>query len=920
MTKYGLRAQVIAFTILPTILIGGILAGYFSFHRYHQANNFLIDRAINISEPLAIASEYGIQDETRTILRRLIGSTHRKNSPMIKSIAIFDSNNQLFVTSNYHRNFDLLRLKKGQVIPLLTEVKHYPDSIIIRSPIVDESDFLEYPSTFESKPKIVGYVALEVNTDQIELLFYRDTALSFGVVLLGILGSLLLAFAQARRITGPICAMVSVVEKISLGRLNARVEGDYSGEMASLQLGINEMAVAMSKHHEEMQDSIDLATSELRETLEQMEIQNIELDITKKAAQQAARVKSEFLANMSHELRTPLNGVIGFARQLLKTQLTNNQIDYLRTIERSAGNLLNIINDILDFSKLEAGKLTLEHIPFDLRDCIDETMHLLAPSAHEKNLEMSIIVDPEVPSEVIGDAMRLQQILTNLTANAIKFTEKGNIGIQIQRIKTEMDRENKVTLEIKISDSGIGISTKQQSQLFKAFAQADTSITRQYGGTGLGLVITQKLVKEMQGRIELISVPGQGSIFSFTIIIEKSARTALSNMAISPLQKQKVLVYESNEYSARACTQLLSQWETEISLATTEQQWQQLLNKGYDSIVIGCSHCESLQILFKQIEQARKFSENVIVLVNCSDPSIYEKLMATGVSHCLSKPINYKIFANALISDKKQPNTIIDHKSLPLFIRKDINIMAVDDNPANLKLISAMLADRANHVTTCINGQQAVEQSKCQHFDLIFMDIQMPVLDGINACLQIKAGEINNKTPVIAVTAHVLPGEKEQFLQQGIDDCLAKPIDEIALQQMINKWTPHAGVIGRKSSLPALTSSNLSFDWPLALQQSAGKEALARELLGMLINEFAEIKIEVNKALHGEISPPHFAEIIHRFHGGCSYSGVPKLKKIAFLIENGLKQDITLDGLEPELLELLDELENVERQAEKHLA
>ncbi|PKH03311.1 two-component sensor histidine kinase BarA [Psychromonas sp. MB-3u-54] len=926
MTKYGLRAQVIAFTILPTILIGGILASYFSFHRYQQANDFLIDRAINISEPLAIASEYGIQDETRTILRRLIGSTHRKNSPMIKSIAIFDTKNQLFVTSNYHRNFDLLRLKKGQEIPLLTDVQHHKDSIIIRSPIVDESHFLEYPSTFEQTPRTMGYIALEVNTDEIVLLLYRDTALSFGVVLLGILGSILLAFGQAKRIIGPISAMVSVVEKISLGRLNSRVEGDYSGEIASLQLGINEMAVAMSKHHEEMQDSIDLATSELRETLDQMEIQNIELDITKKKAQQAALVKSEFLANMSHELRTPLNGVIGFARQLLKTQLTTNQIDYLQTIERSAGNLLNIINDILDFSKLEAGKLTLEHIPFDLRDCIDETIHLLAPSVHEKNIELSLIVDPEVPHQVFGDAMRLQQILTNLIGNAIKFTEQGNIKIQIQCIENKTDIDDKITLKMMISDSGIGISKKQQAQLFKAFSQADTSITRQYGGTGLGLVITQKLVKEMQGRIELISIPEQGSTFGFTIVLEKSARAAFSNIALNRLEKQKVLVFESNEYAARACTQLLSEWKTQSLLAKTEQQWQQLLNKHYDSIVIGYSHVKNLHPLFKHIKQAKLFSENIIILVNSSDPSIYETLMATGVSHCLSKPINHKNFANALISDKKALNKIIRHKALPIFISKDINVMVVDDNSANLKLMAVMLADRANHVTTCINGQQAVEQSKRHHFDLIFMDIQMPVLDGISACLQIKAGEINYKTPVIAVTAHALPGEKDQFLQLGMDDCLPKPIDEIALQQMINKWTPDAKMMDSKSLLPRLTprvkftQKNLSIDWPLALQQSAGKETLAKELLGMLITEFSQIKIEVNKALHGDIDTLHFAQIIHKFHGGCSYSGVPKLKKITCLIENELKQGITLELLEPELLELLDELECVAQQAKKYLA
>lgn len=202
----------------------------------------------------------------------------------------------------------------------------------------------------------------------------------------------------------------------------------------------------------------------------------------------------------------------------------------------------------------------------------------------------------------------------------------------------------------------------------------------------------------------------------------------------------------------------------------------------------------------------------------------------------------------------------------------------------------------------------------------------MPVLDGINACLQIKKGKINYKTPVIAVTAHVLSGEKEQFLQLGMDDCLAKPIDEIALQKMINKWTPNAKVMDGKSLQPRLaprvkfTQKNLSIDWPLALQQSAGKEELAKELLGMLLTEFVEIKIEVNKALHCDINTLHFAQIIHKFHGGCSYSGVPKLKKVTGLIENELKRGITLELLEPELLELLDELENVAQQAKKHLA
>ena len=929
MTKYGLRAQVITYTILPTILIGSLLAAYFTINRYMQGNDYLLTQAINITEPLAIASEYGMQDETRTILRRIIGSTHQKNSSMIKSIAIFDAQNKLFVTSNYHRNFKLLRIEEGESIPEMTQVAHHLNSTVIHTPIIDESNFLEYQLTFDQPRKVIGYVSLEINRSQVDLLFFRDAALSLIVVIMGIIGSLLFAFRQANRITAPISEMASVVEKISLGRLNSRVEGDYTGEIESLKDGINQMGVAMSKHHEEMQDNIDQATSELRETLDLMEVQNIELDITRKDAQQAASVKSEFLANMSHELRTPLNGVIGFARQLLKTQMTVNQVDYLQTIERSAGNLLNIINDILDFSKLEAGKLTLEKIPFDLRDCIDETMHLLAPSAHEKKLELSMIVDPEVPSDVLGDAMRLQQILTNLIGNAIKFTQEGNIKIEVQRVNQDLDVDNQISLKMLISDTGIGISEKQQQQLFKAFGQADSSVTREYGGTGLGLVITQKLVTEMRGSIALVSSPDNGSTFWFTIEIEKNSHNPLPQLPRDQLKQQSILLYESNEYAARACAQLISQWEMDLTLVAKEEQLQANLNQHYSSIVLGYSKCDNLQPLLKNIEKAKQFTNNVVVLVNCSDPSVYERIQQTGVSHCLSKPINHKLFASALVADYPIKQELFAAQVVPELVRKDINVMAVDDNPANLKLIEAMLTDRVNNVTTCTNGQQAVDQSKLRRFDIIFMDIQMPILDGISACRQIKEGTINSNTPIIAVTAHVLPGEKEQFLQQGMDDCLAKPIDEMALQQIINYWAPNARlleapeqqatnqVISQAVNMNALPTVNqqLSFDWQLALKQSAGKEDLAKDMLIMLIDDFAEIEEHANKAIEGAADSAQLTQVIHKFHGGCSYSGVPKLKKIANLIEQELKQGMDPELLEPELLELLDELKNVKREA-----
>ncbi|HAU4969007.1 TPA: HAMP domain-containing protein, partial [Aeromonas hydrophila] len=463
MTKYGLRARVLAFTILPTLIIGGLMAGYFTFHRYQQLENNLIDQGINIIEPLAIASEYGMTQHSRESLKRLIGLTHRKNSPLIKSIAVFTQDNQLFVTSNYHRDFTRLRLPDGSQIPELTSVTLYGDDIILRTPIQAETSMDGFPLPSDVEPPMIGYISMQMTTDRAMILQYRDTFFAVIMVLIGIAFSTLFGFRLVKSVTQPITDMVQAVHKIREGRLDTRVSGQLTGELDMLKNGINAMAKALSEYHEEMQQNIDQATSDLRETLEQIEIQNVELDMAKKRAQEAARVKSEFLANMSHELRTPLNGVIGFTRQLLKTSLTPSQTDYMQTIEKSARNLLGIINDILDFSKLEAGKLQLEHIPFSLRDTLNETMHLLGPSAHDKQLELSLQVDAEVPDYLTGDPMRLQQVLTNLTGNAIKFTEHGNVDVRIEQIGSASG--SKVRLNVLIRDTGIGISEEQQRQL-----------------------------------------------------------------------------------------------------------------------------------------------------------------------------------------------------------------------------------------------------------------------------------------------------------------------------------------------------------------------------------------------------------------------------------------------------------------------
>ncbi len=902
MTKYGLRARVLAFTILPTLIIGGLMAGYFTFHRYQQLENNLIDQGINIIEPLAIASEYGMTQHSRESLKRLIGLTHRKNSPLIKSIAVFTQDNQLFVTSNYHRDFTRLQLPDGEPIPELTSITLYGDDIILRTPIQAETTMDGFPLPSDVEPPMIGYISMQMTTDRAMLLHYRDTFFAIIMVLLGVAVSTLFGFRLVKSVTQPITNMVQAVHKIREGRLDTRVSGELTGELDMLKNGINAMAKALSEYHEEMQQNIDQATSDLRETLEQIEIQNVELDMAKKRAQEAARVKSEFLANMSHELRTPLNGVIGFTRQLLKTSLTPSQTDYMQTIEKSARNLLGIINDILDFSKLEAGKLQLEHIPFSLRDTLNETMHLLGPSAHDKQLELSLRVDADVPDTLTGDPMRLQQVLTNLTGNAIKFTERGNVDVHIEQLGSS---NHKVKLNVRIRDTGIGISEEQQRQLFQAFNQADSSISRRYGGTGLGLVITQKLVQQMGGQIRFESELDKGSVFSFSLDLEVSPLPQTDQLPLDRIRNKRLWLLEPDPFARAALLALLAEWQLDVQLLTNDAPWPEMSEQ--DIVLIGSSTLHTPQQVISRLDSLSGQQQNTIVLLSSHEPALYEAMLAHGAQHCLSKPLNHRKLLHALLTPEASRQQLPAQPSARQL--QPIKVLAVDDNAANLKLIAAMLREMVTQVVLCKNGKEAVKQAQNQPFDIIFMDIQMPIMDGISATQAIRSQSLNTETPIVAVTAHAIPGERERLIRQGMDDYLAKPIDESMLARLITDFAHRRHQI----------VGDQQIDWALAVRQAAGKEDLAREMLTMLLTSFDEVEPVLDAALAGAIDDSEVLAQLHRLNGGCAYSGVPGLQRLLSQLEQQLRDGVPVCELEPELLELQDALELVRQEAPRYL-
>ncbi|PSV12167.1 two-component sensor histidine kinase BarA [Photobacterium leiognathi] len=922
MTRYGLRARVFTLTLAPTLIIGLLLSAFFTMSRYQDLEHQLISTGASIIEPLAISAEYGMTEKNREAIRRLIGYTHRKHSDIIRSIAVFDNHNHIFATSNFHRNFESFMYPEGKPIPRLLDTQLTDNTLILRAPILTEGQFGSNVGS-DVRGKALGYIAIELDLSSLRLQQYQEVFTALMVLLLGLTLSSLFAYRLMQDVTQPISHMISVVDRIRRGHLDIRIEGRLLGELDTLKNGINAMAISLSEYHIEMQQSIDQATSDLRETLEQLEIQNVELDIAKKRAQEAARVKSEFLANMSHELRTPLNGVIGFTRQMLKTKLNTSQKDYLLTIENSANNLLTIINDILDFSKLEAGKLLLENIPFDFTDSLDEVMRLLAPSAHEKGLELTLKIDNRIPPGLIGDPLRIQQVVTNLIGNAVKFTEHGNIDVSVE-LKSDID--NNIELQFMVRDTGIGISERQQAQLFQAFSQADASISRRYGGTGLGLVITQKLVSQMGGEVSLTSRLHQGSTFWFTIKMNKTDLPVSQPIDTTSLEGKSLLLVEANMQAASVIQQRLMLAGVHVTYRASMPD--DIDHHDFALLCLSPGEQPPLPVILNDVFKAEQTAEKVLVCLPTTELALSEKLTQTGVSACLGKPLAQRKLFEALCDNDDEQQSELEVPLLPTTTEtlQPLTVMAVDDNPANLKLISALLGERVETVITATGGKKAVEYAQSKAFDLIFMDIQMPEMDGVTACQKIHETALNKNTPVIAVTAHAMAGERERLINAGMDDYLTKPLEEHILQQILAKWiapkeTNNNAALSSRAPLtlegqvehrpvsPAPTNSNVSFDWDLALKQAAGKPDLAHDMLQMLLDFMPEVEMLVNEALDGkdvDLWPP-----IHKLHGSCAYSGVPRLKNLCSEIETALKADATIDDVEPELLELIDEMDNI---------